>query len=246
VNHEDHERIDELLVGYVLLSLEGEDAAEADRLLAEHVPACARCRETLTAFQSVAGELALAASPSPVPDLVLPRIRHGIADVPIRRRRSAGMVAIAASVAALVGMAGLSLSLGSRVTKAEAQRGRALDALTAMQDPAANPVPLTAQSDSTPGGLVEISGPGMEELYLVGRDVPMPSSGNAYQLWVGSAGTYVPVGMPFLPDEGVVLLALTVDPAVYDAVLITEEPIGSLPSVPTPEGGYTWLADLAV
>lgn len=246
MNHEDHERIDELLVGYVLLALEGEDAAEADRLLSEHAPACARCRETLAGFQSVAGDLALAATPSPVPDLVLPRIRRGIADVPVRRRRRAGVVAIAASVAALVGMAGLSLSLGNRVTKAEAQRGRALDALAAMQDPAATPVPLTAQSESTPGGLVEISGPGMEEMYIVGRDVPMPAPGNAYQLWVGSVGTYTPVGAPFLPEDGLVLLMLTVDPAVYDVVLITEEPLGSVPSTPTPEGGYTWQASLAV
>ena len=35
---EDHERIDELLAGYVLLSLSGEDAAEADRVLIDHVP----------------------------------------------------------------------------------------------------------------------------------------------------------------------------------------------------------------
>ena len=32
---EDHERIDELLAGYVLLSLSGEDADESDRILAE-------------------------------------------------------------------------------------------------------------------------------------------------------------------------------------------------------------------
>ena len=60
---EDHERIDELLAGYVLLSLEGEDAAEADRLLSEHVPGCARCRRTLADFQALSGDLALAAAP---------------------------------------------------------------------------------------------------------------------------------------------------------------------------------------
>jgi len=43
---EDHERIDELLAGYVLLSLSGEDAAEADRILVDHVPSCATCRAT--------------------------------------------------------------------------------------------------------------------------------------------------------------------------------------------------------
>ena len=60
---EDHERIDEILAGYVLLSLSGEDAAEADRILAEHVPSCGRCRATLNELQAVSGDLALAAAP---------------------------------------------------------------------------------------------------------------------------------------------------------------------------------------
>ena len=47
----DHERIEELLAGYVLLALSGEDAIEADRLLSEHVPTCPMCRETLAGFQ---------------------------------------------------------------------------------------------------------------------------------------------------------------------------------------------------
>ena len=34
----DHDAIDELLAGYVLQALSGPDAADADRLLAEHVP----------------------------------------------------------------------------------------------------------------------------------------------------------------------------------------------------------------
>jgi len=53
---EDHERIDELLAGYVLLSLSGEDAAEADRILVDHVPSCPTCRANLSEFQAVAGE----------------------------------------------------------------------------------------------------------------------------------------------------------------------------------------------
>ena len=37
---ETHEAIEELLVGYVLRSLSGEDAARADHLLSDHVPHC--------------------------------------------------------------------------------------------------------------------------------------------------------------------------------------------------------------
>jgi hypothetical protein len=43
----DHDAADELLAGYVLGSLTGPDAEEADRLLTEHVPDCLTCRSTL-------------------------------------------------------------------------------------------------------------------------------------------------------------------------------------------------------
>jgi hypothetical protein len=240
----DHERIEELLAGYVLLALEGEDAREADLLLAEHVPSCLTCRETLAGFQSVIGDLALVPSPVPVPELVLPRIRRGISDVPIRRRRGIGLVAVAASVVALVGMAGLSLSLGNRVTKAEQLRGRALEVLNAMQQPGTNQVPLQpTQPEGATGGLVEVSGPGLERMYLYGRDVPSPAPGSAYQLWLGSGGTYTAVGASFVPEDGLVLLELqNVDTSVYDEVLITEEPIGVVPATPTTDGGHVWRA----
>ena len=48
----DHERTQELLAGYVVRSLSGEDAAEADRVLTDHVPGCDECRSTLDAFRA--------------------------------------------------------------------------------------------------------------------------------------------------------------------------------------------------
>ena len=83
---EDHERIEELLAGYALLSLEGEDAAEADRLLSEHVPGCARCRRTLADFQTLSGDLALAAPPADPPETLLPRIHRAMDEVPLEGR----------------------------------------------------------------------------------------------------------------------------------------------------------------
>jgi len=241
---EDHERNLELLAGYALLALEGPDAEEADRLLSEHVPWCATCRATLADFRVLTGELALAVPPIEPPDLVLARVRRGIRDVPVRRRRGAGVAALAASVAALVGMAGFSLSLGSRATRAEQDRGTALEVLNAMQEPGANPVALEATAGTTPGGLVEISSPGLEHIYLYGDEVPMPAPGNRYQLWLGSGGTFTPFGEPLAPVGGVVLLRLTVDPSRYDEILITEEALGTTPGVPTLEGGHTWRASI--
>ncbi|MFB3738537.1 MAG: hypothetical protein ACE14W_06190, partial [Candidatus Velamenicoccus archaeovorus] len=190
----DHERIEGLLAGYALLSLSGEDAIEADRLLSEHVPTCPMCRETLAGFQAVAGELALAPEPVRPPDLVLPRIHRDLVGSPAARRPSKGawFMGVAAAVAGLVALAALSLSLGSRASKAEAQRARLMAAIGALQRDGANPVSLLSQTGTQTGGeLVEISGPDLERMYLVGHDVPTPAAGYAYQLWLGAGGRLV-------------------------------------------------------
>jgi hypothetical protein len=240
----DHERIEELLAGYVLLSLSGEDALEADRLLSEHVPTCPMCRETLAGFQAVAGELSLAAPPVKVPDLVLPRIRHGIDDSPLRRRRSAAVVVVAAGVAALLGMAGLSLSMSGRVSSAEALRGKALRLVDAINRPGVSRVSLAPVS-STMSDLVEISGPTLEHVYVYGQDVPMPAPGHAYQVWLGSHGVFTRLGQPFAPEDGFVLLELNnIDTSRYDEIWITEESLGAVPSAPNEHGPHSWSSAL--
>ncbi|HEU4355893.1 MAG TPA: anti-sigma factor [Actinomycetota bacterium] len=241
---DDHERNLELLAGYALIALEGSDAEDADRILSDHVPWCITCRAALADFQDLIGDLGLAATPTDPPDLVLARIRRGIEDVPVRRRRGVGMVALVASVAALLGMAGFSLSLGGRATRAEAERGTALEVLNAMRQPGADQVALEASSEGTVGQLVEISGPGLEHMYLYGDEVPNPSEGNAFQLWLGSGDVFVAIGDPFVPQAGVVLLRLTVDPSRYDEILITEEPLGVEPEEPTVEDGHSWRASI--
>ncbi|MGH2576262.1 MAG: anti-sigma factor domain-containing protein [Actinomycetota bacterium] len=240
--NEDHVRIQELMAGYVLDGLSGEDAVEADRLLSEHVPSCPLCRDQLAGFQAVAGDLALAVSPAQPPDLLLPRIRRGVAET-VRRRRRASLVAVAAGVAAIVGLAGLSVQLGGRVSRTEQQRGRLLAAMEVLQQPGANPVSLESQGQ-TAAGLVEVSGPGLQLMFVIGTDVPMPSPGRVYQLWLGTNGTFVRVeDGRFVPEDGLVLLELTVDTARYDEILVTEERMGDAPAFPS-HAGHTWHAFL--
>jgi Anti-sigma-K factor rskA, C-terminal len=240
--NEDHVRIQELMAGYILDGLSGEDAVEADRLLSEHVPSCPLCRDQLAGFQAVAGDLALAVSPAQPPDLLLPRIRRGVAET-VRRRRRASLVAVAAGVAAIVGLAGLSVQLGGRVSRTEQQRGQLLAAMEVLQQPGANPVSLESQGQ-TAAGLVEVSGPGLQLMYVIGRDVPMPSPGRVYQLWLGTNGTFVRVeDGQFVPEDGLVLLELTVDTARYDEILVTEERMGDAPASPS-DAGHTWHAFL--
>ena len=240
--NEDHVRIQELMAGYVLDGLSGEDAVEADRLLSEHVPSCPLCRDHLAGFQAVAGDLALAVSPAQPPDLLLPRIRRGVAET-VRRRRRASLVAVAAGVAAIVGLAGLSVQLGGRVSRTEQQRGQLLAAMEVLQQPGANPVSLQSQGQ-TAAGLVEVSGPGLQLMYVIGREVPMPSPGRVYQLWLGTNGTFVRVeDGQFVPEDGLVLLELAVDTARYDEILVTEERMGDAPASPS-HAGQTWHAFL--
>jgi len=106
---ESHESIEELLAGYVLRSLSGEDAARADHLLSDHVPQCPACRDSLAVFQAVTADLALEAAPVRPPDTLLPRLHRDLG-AQDRRRRPVAVFAVAASVVAVVGVAGLALS----------------------------------------------------------------------------------------------------------------------------------------
>jgi len=245
---EDHERIEELLAGYALLSLEGEDAGEADRLLSEHVPGCARCRRTLADFQALSGDLALATAPADPPETMLPRIHRAMDEVPLegRRPRRVALVAVAASAVALVAMGGLSLVLGNRLNDAQTQAGTALEILSAMRSSGAQPVNVAPQGETPPeSGLVEVSSAETGTIYLAAIDCPEPAAGHAYQLWLRSNGEWVPVGKMFWPQDGVVLLELKdVDVSRYDAIWISEEMAGAPPSKPSTQW-HSWSGELS-
>ena len=244
---EDHERIDELLAGYVLLSLSGEDAAEADRVLVDHVPSCARCRSTLSDLQAVSGDLALAAPPVDPPETLLPRLHRAMDDVPLagRTRRRGALIAVAASAVALMAMGGLSLVLGSRLSNAETRTGTALEILSAMRSPGASPVNVTPQDQTPPdSGMVEVSAPDIRRLYIAAEFCPEPTPGHAYQLWLGSNGEWTAVGEMFWPDDGVLLLEVTdVDVSQFDEVWITQEAVGQPPAQPSTDGP-SWFGSL--
>jgi hypothetical protein len=242
-----HERIEELMAGYALRSLTGEDSALADRLLAEHVPSCPSCRQAASDFQALAGELGLSAGPASPPDLLLPRIRRARDEAPSpgRAPRRIAFLALTAGALALAAMGGLSLSLGTRASEAEAERGTALEILSLMRSPGAIPVELDPQA-GTPAEtrFVEVSAPDVRRIYVASDGCPDPAPGYAYQLWLGSEGEFVPVGEMFRPRDGVVLLELTVDASSHDEVWITEELAGTRPSQPRTDGGHSWRAAL--
>jgi Anti-sigma-K factor rskA len=244
---QDHERIEELLAGYALLSLEGEDAAEADRLLSEHVPGCARCRRTLADFQALSGDLALATAPADPPETMLPRIHRAMDEVPLEgsRPRRGALIAVAASAVALVAMGGLSLVMGNRLDDAQTRAGTALEIISAMRSSGSQAVPIAPEGDTPQeSALIEVSAPQVRRLYIASENCPEPGPGHAYQLWLGSGGEWVPVGPMFRPEDGVVLLEVPVDVSRFDAIWISEEVDGTQVSEPSTEW-HSWSGELS-
>ncbi len=230
---EDHERIDELLAGYVLRSLSGPDAAEADRVLSDHVPTCARCRDTLTDFQAIMADLALEAVPIEPPETLLPRLHRELGTPPTRRRRPLQAIAVAAGVVLVAGLAGLSVSQGLRANHAQAREAVVKDAIDMAARPNANLVPV--------GAVTEIGAPGLAEFYLYGSNVPDPTPGNVYRIWLERVGTTTYVG-EFRPDRGFVAIGVPFDPSQYDALWVTEAPEGS-PHTPPSVDDAIWRSD---
>jgi Anti-sigma-K factor rskA, C-terminal len=230
VSATDHDAIEEILAGYALGSLSGEDADQADRLLTEHVPACDRCRRSLDAYRGVVADLALEARPVAAPETLLPRLH---AEIEPRRGRpsvrlgSARFVAVAASVVLVVGLGGVALTQiggGSSPpleTLGAVDLQRALDMST---QPGAKTSPL--------GQVTEITAPGVEEFYIYGDDVPTPPPGTVYRLWAISPTSAEYLG-DFLPQpDGLVVLRVRIDPTGFEQLLVTAEPAGSTPAQP--------------
>ena len=226
---ETHEAIEELLAGYVLRSLSGEDAERADHLLSDHVPHCPACRDSLAVFQGVTADLALDASPIPPPDTLLPRLHRELGEQD-RRRRPVAVFAVAASVVAVVGFAGLAVSQNMRVNDTRSRMDDIRSAMDFATRPGASMVQVDS-SDSDTEPITEISHPGTERFYLVGNDVPMPPEGTVYRVWLLS-GTQATYATDFVPEPGMMVVELEFDPSQYDRILISVEPAGSTPDTP--------------
>jgi hypothetical protein len=222
----DHERIDELLAGYVLRSLSGADEAEADRVLADHVPRCDRCRSELTELGAVASDLALAAPPLEPPATLLPRLRRQLGPVQ-QRRRPRGRLAVAASVVAVFGLAGTWMQ--GQISETGTRRDALATILNFARDHGAEMQPV--------GQVTRVAAPDVREMYLYGERVPSPPNGAVYGVWLVTDGVPRLAGT-FVPDGGWVYLRVTFD-AAADELLITLEPEGARPQAP---GEVVWRA----
>lgn len=235
IEPDEHDRIEELLAGYALRSLSGEDATEADRLLSEHVPGCDRCRATLIAFTDTAADLGLAATPLAPPDVLLPRLHREIE--PRTARPVGGWTGVAAGVAVVVA-AGLALSQGMRAGDLEQRNEQMNEVLMYMQRTGATTDRLEEAATAGSAPMSEISAPDASHFYLLGNDVPAPPPGTAYRVWLSDGLEVVFAGeLPWGP--GVHVVKVPFDRSRFDRVLVTIEEIGLSPSAP---GQAVWEA----
>jgi hypothetical protein len=233
---EGHEEFEQLLAGYALQSLDGEDAERADRLLAEHLPTCAACRATLADFGRITGDLALAVPSLTPPDTLLPRLHHEIGASPAETgpgRRNLPVLTAAASLVAVVAMVGLTISFGNRASTAEDRQSFLSRVFTASSTAGRTPVALDGNEGVPDEAMHEVSGPQLERIFIYGNDVPPPAPGNVYCVWLGRDGRWTLYG-PFVPDDdGWVGLELVVDTSsAYDAIWVSEEPADAIPAQP--------------
>ena len=245
---QDHDQIEELLAGYVLQALEGQDAREADRLLTEHVPSCLICRSTLADFQSLTGDLAFATPAVAPPDLVWPQIKRSMADRPVGGKRRWAFTAIAASVVAIFGLVGVNVVLSGRMNDAQDNQQQLTSMFKDMLgDDGARMVSLKNPSTQVPTMFASYL-PGQPVARFVGVNVPQPDNeGDVYRVWLVQEGTLTSAG-DFVPDEdGIAVMEIQTDISGYGQITITEEPpTPAAAAVTGPTGTIRWAGFISL
>jgi len=238
----DHGRIDELLAGHALHALEGSDLREAEHILAEHVPTCDRCRETVDHFRAITADLALGSRPAMPPEVLLPRLRRETLAVPVDERaapqpprRALSSWLSAAAALMLVGLVLWNAFLHVRLGDVRSTQQQITRVTHFMAQPDAETVALESKRPSSR----VLMGFREAQVALFGSDVPEPGDGQVYRLWVGHRDRFRRV-TDFVPEGGVVALLLEFDARRYDQILVTEEPGGVEPT--TPAGEPVWAA----
>jgi hypothetical protein len=224
-----HPEVEELLAGHVLRALDEEDERRVTGLIAGHLPWCPPCRLALDELQAATGELAVATSPLRPPKLLARRLRRATADHSVR-----GAFVIAAGATAVVAVAFAvlwSAHLSGRVTRAEHLQDGTAAVLATVSHPNSHVVPLVVgRAQDGRGQLAAAYVPGLRTLYLFGS-MPSPLQHRVYQVWLTTGARTHPAAT-FVPNRGVVVLRIDVDPEAYDGLLITEED-GPNPAAPS-------------
>lgn len=222
---DEHDRMDELLAGYALGALSGEEAEAADQLLTEHVPACARCRETLAGFQAVAGDLGLAAAPRSPSEMLAARVAREVDEERRLRRRRGPATFIGVAAAAAVAVFGLvtwNVVLQQRVSRAEGFQATMAEGFRMLSRPGSERLDVTEDNEVTNLYIAHL--PDAGRMYLMGSGVPPPGEGRVYHVW-GARGSDRELLAEFVPlDEGLVAVEIPWGLESFDRLLIAVDP----------------------
>ena len=129
------------------------------------------------------------------------------------------LFAVAAGVAAVVGLAGLTVSQNIRANNADVRADSLANAAQLATRPDARMVEV--------GPVQEISAPGEEHLYVMGEGVPSPPAGSVYRVWLVADGVPTFAG-DFVPEGGEVFLDVAFDPSLHDDLWISIETLRRL------------------
>jgi anti-sigma-K factor RskA len=218
----DHARIEELLAVRALGGLDGTDAQALDELLAEHGE-CRECLRIQREFDEVAGALALALEPVPVPSEIGDRILEETARVEAGRTPHAMRRWVAVGVAAVLAMGVAAVgTLRSRPTDVTLAAGQTFTRFEAAD---------------APGSLTLAHTPGEPGAVFWGDGLLQPGPGKVLEIWMIADEAPVSGGCVRPTPDG--RLALFVDASLDEAeVMAVTVEDASCPSAPTTDPVY--------
>lgn len=221
----DHALIDELLAIRALDGLDEDDAARLDRELTAHGD-CDECRRLALQHAEVAGMLALALEPRPVPEQMADRIlaetqtpgaTTGTPDrITARRDARLGRWQAAFGVAAAVAII-LAFVLATRPGVVVPRRIVAFE--------------------GAPGELAMAYTPGERGALVWGAGLPDPGQGRVYELWLFEDDRPVRGGC-FAPTQGAAATYVDADLSSTELMAVTVEST-ACPDAPTTEPLFT-------
>lgn len=234
----DHEAIRQAIAAYALDAIDGEERTRVEAELLEHLPGCADCATMMREFRELAGDLAVAAPPRPVPADVERRVVRSIGGEPAARpaARRGGALRVGAIAAALA--LGVSVAGNAILAIRAGDAGRRADALARAFSLAGDPESRAVALRGREGAMVLAFRPGGRAV-LLGDRIPDPPPGRVLELWLLRDGRPVAVQV-FRPDRGLVLVEVRADPEGYEAVAVTVE----RRMVPAPTGDPVYAGTL--
>ena len=233
----DHEEMERSVAGYVLGALDADEA----RAVEEHLKACAECRAVAARLAGVVAVVPLATAAAAPPDRLRGRILAAAASgrraespapqirrLPRRQERAFGWrvpawaaVALVAAIAAFALGSGLGIQLG---------RGSA--------PPASTSESALAGSGRLSSAQAKVIALRSDAILLVDfSQMPQPSAGRVYELWVIRPGAAPVPAAVFVPEpdgtkllvlqrtfQGKAVLAVTTEPGPAGSPAPTEQP----------------------